>query len=177
MTPRPSIDSLIKHLRRCRTIRDESVNLRGADPAAINGLAEATGLRIPPPLRAWLSHVNGVELPGCHFYPTHHIAEDFHRYPEYVAASLLPIAGDGCGDHYLAAIRKNEIDPPIVFVDAEIGRDTVSYIAASNLYTFIEFFLTYALDPDGSRWPGNSGYVLAHDPDIASFGYPLPWEG
>ena len=172
----PTLESVLQSLSRCRTMQGKPIVMKGASPEDIKAASLATGLQFPLPLQLWLSKVNGLEIMGAQFYGANKIAETVNQIPVYRNLSLLPVAGDGCGNHYLAALDRNPADPPIVFVEGIAGRDVVSHIAASTLYAFIQFAVEYSLSPDDSLWPGDKDYVLEKDPGISSFGYSMPWE-
>jgi hypothetical protein len=173
---KPTLDSLLQILNRCRTYSGDPVNSRGSSAAEIQAASLKTAMEFPPDIRDWLGKVDNVEIPGIVLYGTNEIAKTVAISQEYKSASFLPIGGDSCGNDYVAALAKNPKDPPIVFVEGILGRTKACYIAASSFNLFIKFALERSMSPDDYGWPGDEKFVLKQDPSIASFGYPLPWE-
>lgn len=173
---KPNLNTLLQILAKSRTYSGGSIAYRGASTIEIKEASIEIGMEFPADLQSWLTKVDGAEVIGCDFLGAKEIVKIASMIPEYRSASFLPIAGDSHGNHYVAVLGDNPLDPPIVFVEGILGRTNVCYIAASTLFIFIKNALERSLNYDDSLWPGDKDYVLREDPKIASFGYPLPWE-
>ena len=153
-----------------------------ASTGDLNAFRQSIGYEIPPDLRDWLNISNGPcvgpgGLFGIGLLPKH-LSIDHHLslYPEWGERRWLPIAGDGSGNYYLlAASEEFGGGHPIVFVEPIVDKFKPIYVAASNIWSFLDFLLRRELNQ--SKWPFDQAEVLACDPDILTVvGVSLPWE-
>ncbi|MCG3126416.1 MAG: hypothetical protein CHACPFDD_01251 [Phycisphaerae bacterium] len=96
--------------------------------------------------------------------------------PVWMQRGWIPIAGDGCGSYYLMPSR-NDFGPgyPVIFCDHVDGLTAPTYIVASDLWHFIDFYLREDLGEE--RWPFDRDFVTQKDPLITAFhGVALPWK-
>lgn len=153
-------------------------------PAAaqeIQAFQERIGYEVPRELRAWLNMSNGPCVgPGGLFgtgsVPRHlSIGHYLDLYPDWRRRQWLPVAGDGCGNYYVL-VASSQFGPgnPVIFVEPMVDSLQPTYVAASNLWVFIDFLLRKELSQ--SAWPFNAAEVVERDPEILRVvGVPLPW--
>lgn len=154
----------------------------GAGDAEIAGFEIRTGLTIPPAFREWLKFTNGptIGAGGVRGVQTSHEADDIESHydwhPEWREKGWIPIAGDGCGDYYVIATQEhNSQGHPVFFIDCHLDPLTPAYIVASNVLSFLRFYLRRDLGERG--WPFDRAKMLAEDPAIAEpTTADLPWE-
>jgi hypothetical protein len=148
----------------------------------IDAFQSELGYTVPPPLREWLRVSNGPCVgPGGLFgigaVPKHlSIQHHLSLYPEWGAKKWLPVAGDGCGNYYLlVAAHDFGAGFPVVFVEPMVDVSSPIYVAASGLWSFLDFILRKELAK--SSWPFGRAEVVAQDPGILDVtGVPLPWD-
>jgi hypothetical protein len=143
-------------------------------------LEEASTSALPSDLREWLAHVNGARGGPGGLYgsrpddPTIDIVAILRQFPIWNERGWIPIAGDGCGNHYVIF----PVGPhrPVGFVDiTDRGSEEIAYVAASSCPIFLEQLLRKEVER--SRWPFDREMTLARDPEIeaAAGRAPLPW--
>lgn len=142
---------------------------------------ERTGIKLPTVLGSWLNMTNGPCVGPGGFYGIHpfrsclDIEELWTRHPIWKKSRWIPVAGDGCGNHYIMPTQ-NEFGCgyPVVFVDVGVSVNLLSYIVASNLEHFIAGILRKELDHTG--WPFTRDETIAFDPRISEFhSIKYPW--
>lgn len=160
---------------------------RGTTEAEQLEFEKRTGLFLPDEVKEWLRVCNGPLVgPGGIFgirTPDYGDYRDGHAesidalldfFPKWSSRQWLPVASDGCGNHYVSD-AKDRRQSPVFFVDA-VSLKPVYWVASSYLH-FLEFLLLRQLgDP---RWPfADKQWVLSKDPDMARLRtqIPLPWE-
>ncbi|MFG0285954.1 MAG: SMI1/KNR4 family protein [Phycisphaerales bacterium JB039] len=124
-------------------------------------------LTLPEQLVAWLKLSNGILLSGGYLYPldgdssADSIAQSIREHPEILGSGMLPVAGDGCGNHYAMLLK----DPrqPIVYVQLE-EPDTPAFVVASSIWALVQFFLL-----NDTRWWTDKEWALQVDPAVAEF--------
>jgi len=154
----------------------------GASDAEIAGFEIRTGLTIPPAFREWLKFTNGpvIGAGGVYGIRTAHsitnIEPHYDWHPEWREKGWIPIAGDGCGDDYVIATQEcNSQGHPVFFIDNHIDPLEPAYIVASNVLSFLRFYLRADLGERG--WPFDRAKVLAEDPAITEpTTADRPWE-
>lgn len=154
----------------------------GADDAEIAGLEIRTGLPLPPAFREWLKFTNGPVIGAGGVYGVQtgrsftDIESFYDWYTEWRGKGWIPIAGDGCGDYYVIATREhNSQGRPVFFIDCHLDPLEPAYIVASNVLSFLRFYLRADLGERG--WPFDRAKMLAEDPAIAeATTADLPWE-
>lgn len=160
----------------------------GATENNITDFEHRTGIQIPRQLQDWLQTSNGPRIadgiyglrPDCPFLDIYHKLE---LYPQWIELKWIPIAGDGCGNYYLV-VTQNEFGEgePVIFIDVYEGASKPTYVAASDIWHFLQFYLRNELSLSrlslGSTesetqhelehlpWPYNKIMVLQEDPDI-----------
>jgi cell wall assembly regulator SMI1 len=98
------------------------------------------------------------------------------QYPLWASTKWVPIAGDGCGNHYVMPTQ-SEFGPgyPIMFIDVGQAVESPSYLVASDIEHFVVGILQKELGPSG--WPFNRDQVVSFDPRIVTFqGIRFAWE-
>ena len=124
-------------------------------------------LTLPEQLVAWLKLSNGIVLSGGYLYPldsgpsADSIAQSIREHPEILGSGMLPVAGDGCGNHY--AMLLTHPRQPIVYVQLE-EPDKPAFVVASSVWALVQFFLL-----DDKRWWTDKNWVLQIDPAVAEF--------
>jgi cell wall assembly regulator SMI1 len=100
------------------------------------------------------------------------IASVLEWFPNWRAYGWLPIAGDGNGDHYVL-ITRGEQSGCVGLVD-QADTDTIDYVVATNLWTFLWFLLRS--ETGDRRWPFDRNHVTGHDPALGTIPADLqPW--
>ena len=160
----------------------------GAEAREVSAFATRLQRPLPPQLFAWLQHCNGAQIGPTGLYgippSTLHlyIETPLASYPEWHHAGWLPLSDDGDGTYYVVSC-----DPelgatyPVFAVDTHEDPHSAAYVVASDLFHFLEFYLTDSDEPTADawaeRWPFSERLVLAQDPAIAECSpLPLPWE-
>ena len=97
----------------------------------------------------------------------------YESYPSWVERGWVPVAGDGCGNYYVAVPANDEW--PVVFIDTMENPEEPAFVVASAVLRFVVALLEKELGNDG--WPFRQGQVTASDPDITRFAdrFTLPW--
>ncbi len=158
-----------------------------------------TGIQLLNVFRDWLKTTNGpfigpggmvgIDTPRS----IQNIEVTYERHPSWRANRWIPVANDGFGNFYVL-LREDSGLEPVAFVDCNIDPDQISYVAASNLWTFLRFYFTkIAKDFDESegfdesedlddfeelyesQWPFDKDEVMKVDPDILKSKLPFPW--
>ncbi len=162
---------------------------QAATDGAIEGCEKRLGVRFPSQLKAWLKTFNGMRAPPGNFYGISPNCEGDcieemmeSDFPDYRSRKWIPVAGDGCGNHYVIPYGADVA--PILFVATTSCHDAAAYVVASDLEHFLELVFEHeirickgdlgAFTPD---WPFDEQFVRERDPQIARFNsVPLPWE-
>lgn len=154
----------------------------GVTDEEIAQFEERTGIVVPAVLRSWLSVTNGPCVGPGGFYGIHplrshlDIEEYLTRYPNWNKRQWIPVAGDGCGNHYIMPTQ-NEfgLGYPVLFIDVGRAVDSPSYVVASDLEHFIVGILRKEIGSTG--WPFSRDNTLTFDPQLSEYhGVPFPWE-
>ncbi|MFC3833836.1 MULTISPECIES: SMI1/KNR4 family protein [Deinococcus] len=139
------------------------------------------GIPFPPSLLEWLIHANGASVESQYLVgidgtlPTD-MPSLYTLHPNWKAAGLIPVASDGCGNHYVIATRQEYGKGcPVLFIDHERNADIPDFLVASDFSIFVSEFVRR--EANGSNgWPFDPQSTLRIDPNLASFsGAPLPW--
>ena len=141
-----------------------------------------TGIALPDELREWLKLSNGpcVGPGGLYGIETYRKHLDIEMYlalfPSWRTKGWIPIAGDGCGNHYVVATRQEYGEGfPVLFVDCGNDPESPAFIAASSIGHFLKFLLEKELRVSGG--PFDEVRVVQADPEIRRFqGVAPPWE-
>jgi hypothetical protein len=148
----------------------------GADDAEIADMQQAVARPLPADLVDWLRVCKGDFIGPGGLYGVRHsryvanITSVLEWFPTWRERGWLPIAGDGNGDYYVL-ITNSELTGCVGFVD---HFDTIDYLVATNLWTFLWFLLRR--DGRDRRWPFDRNHVVAHDPGMATIPTDLqPW--
>jgi hypothetical protein len=153
----------------------------GVEDNDCNDFQLRSGIILPHDLRVWLKLANGPcvgpgGLYGIHPFRDHLDMEVFlSLFPSWRERGWIPIAGDGCGNHFVLPTNQAYGNGfPVLFVDTSFSPDSVSYIAASDLGHFLVFLLGRELGNRG--WPFDKDFVMLSDPRIVQFrGVDFPW--
>ena len=153
----------------------------GLSTADCDAFEQRTGIRMPDDLRQWLVIANGPCIgPGglygiCPRRPHLDMEGLLARFPHWAERQWIPVAGDGCGNHYVIATQQEYGDGyPVLFVDTSSNPDSPSFIIASDIGHFLVGLLEKELG--AKDWPFNQAYVIKADPEIRSFyNLPFPW--
>lgn len=147
----------------------------GASDREIEEFQDRNALVLPESLREWLKICNGACVgPGGVYglradFRLIDIDTIFGLYPEWEVKKWIPVAGDGCGNHYLLLP-----DESVCFFDTQCDPAKAMYLVGSSLSHFLVFLFRRELGEGG--WPFDSMYVLTHDPEISRCGAaPKPW--
>jgi hypothetical protein len=184
-----SVPEVIKDLARRSqaAVRDPAFRSlpAGAIEKEIRDFEVRTGIIVPIELRDWLRFTNGarIGIGGTLGIHTHNVCDNIETQYEWRAAwrdlGWIPIASDNCGNYYvLATCEEDGPGHPVFFIDQQ--RQTAStqkptYICASDLWHFLEFYLRDELGESG--WPHNKDRVLQDDPALGLYSrIPRPWE-
>jgi cell wall assembly regulator SMI1 len=153
-----------------------------ASESDIFGFEERTGIQLPNELRTWLQEVNGVVVgpgglfglrPDEEYLNAEAIVRHWKRY-NWAGKGWFPLAGDGCGNHYVMLTRYLGDASPVGFVDTGCDPSKVYYVVGSNLWCFLGFLLRRELGKVG--WPFQKEFVEKQDPAISRFeDLCLPW--
>ena len=154
----------------------------GVTDEEIAQFEERTGLAVPAVFRSWLRFTNGPCVGPGGFYGilplrSHlDIEEYLARFPNWKKRRWIPVAGDGCGNHYIMPTQ-NEfgLGYPVLFIDVAKSADFPSYIVASDLEHFIVGILRNEIGSIG--WPFDRNKTLAFDPHLLDYlQLHFPWE-
>lgn len=159
----------------------EDLPLQGVSDAECNGFERRTGILLPHDVRHWLKLANGPCVGPGGFYgiQPHRSHLDMELFlslhPSWLTQKWLPIAGDGCGNHYIMPTTSEYGSGyPVLFIDTSLTTDSPAYIVASD----IEHFLVSMFEKELGKkeWPFNEESVLQSDPKLKQFkGVDLPW--
>ena len=120
----------------------------GATEDEIRRAEAALGVKIAGGFRAFLRQRGWGSVADMDFYglgadvPMHldlvgmTQSERTEMYPP-IPPHLLPFRNDGGGNHYCLDTSANEIEPPIVFWDHELGPDQEPYFYAKDFATWL----------------------------------------
>lgn len=154
----------------------------GVTDEEIAQFEERTGISVPTTLRSWLRITNGPCVGPGGFYGIHPLRshlemEDYLiRYPDWSKRQWIPVAGDGCGNHYIMPTQ-NDFGAgfPVLFIDVGKAVDSPSYVVASDLEHFIVGILRKEIGDTG--WPFHQDNTLTFVPGLSEYhGVPFPWE-
>ena len=153
----------------------------GATEQQVAEFEKRTGVTIPAKLRSWLLACNGPCVgPGGVFgiKPKRadlDIEQVLSLFPKWREKGWIPVAGDGCGNYYVVATKREFGDgEPVLFIDTMEQDSVPAYIVASDVWRFLWFLFNDELGE--SKWPFNRDEVTTSDPDILSFhDVDLPW--
>ena len=97
-------------------------------------------------------------------------------FPGWQTKKWIPIAGDGCGNHYILATQDDYgAGFPVLFIDCSMDDESPAFIVASDIGHFLAFLLGKELGVSG--WPFDEASVVHADPSIRHFqGVALPWD-
>ncbi len=95
-------------------------------------------------------------------------------YPHWVASGWIPVAGDGCGN-YFVAVPHNGLWP-VVFVEMTVDPTRPAYVVASSILRFVVALLEKEAGATG--WPFDERTVMASDPGMPALetAFTLPWK-
>lgn len=154
----------------------------GVTDEEIAHFEERTGIVVPAMLRRWLRVTNGPCVGPGGFYGIQplrshlEIEEYLNLFPDWKKRQWIPVAGDGCGNHYIIPTQ-NEfgLGYPVLFIDVGRAVDSPSYVVASDLEHFVVGTLRKEMGDAG--WPFSRDRTLAFDPGLSDFhAVPFPWE-
>ena len=143
----------------------------GIADGALRDFERRTGLVLSPEHEALLQLSNGPCVgPGGIFgigtaRESLDIEKIYATNPRWLELRWIPVAGDGCGNYYLA----------VPCVDTMADPEAASYVVASDVLRFAEVLLDKEMGAVG--WPFDAAVVLREDPGLARFEgrLPLPW--
>lgn len=161
-----------------------------SDPGLPEGLSDSdikdfehrNEIVVPTSLHEWLKFTNGPSIGAGGVrgirtrYPEYDIEHYYKRHPLWLRRGWIPIAGDGCGNHYVVATR-DEDGPgnPVFFIDCHMDKSQPAYVVASDIWHFFKSYLSREVMEIG--WPFDPAYVLREDPSLAEYSkVPKPWE-
>jgi hypothetical protein len=160
----------------------------GATDQELFAFEKSMVLRLPVELKEWLRTCNGPCVGPGGIYGVSP-APDFlsieahlASVPDWKTRGWFPVAGDGCGNHYVLDSNSGSGDQhPIYFIDHELSLTEPQYIVASNLWQFLRFLLQAELDRLHGippSWPFHEATVRAADPGLAQYSgkVSFPWE-
>jgi hypothetical protein len=153
----------------------------GVTDEEIAQFEDRTAIIVPAMLRSWLRVTNGPCVGPGGFYGIRplrshlDIEESLKQYPDWSKRQWIPVAGDGCGHHYIIPTQ-NEfgLGYPVLFIDVGMAVDSPSYVVASDLEHFIVGILRKEIGDTG--WPFRRTNTLTFDPQLLGYhGVPFPW--
>lgn len=151
----------------------------GASDRELADLTIRLGTDLPEELADWLRTCKGAAIgPGGLFGPRPDtdfldVASRAAEYPGWRQLCWLPVAGDGFGNFYML-LTQGSLAGHVAFVEAISEPDEITYVAASNLWSFLRFLFEKELGAKG--WPFDPTVVLAADPGLAQVPADLlPW--
>lgn len=151
----------------------------GLTDDVIAGFVERVGVQIPPEQVELLKVSNGPCVgPGGIFgvRPVLQFLDIeglYETYPAWQDAGWVPVAGDGCGNYYIA-IPTGE-NWPVAFIDTMDDPLRPAFIVASGVLKFVIALLEKELGDTG--WPFAEAQVTASDPAILAYDnvFTMPW--
>ena len=191
LSPNTSTKHLGQDVAVDRSVRDEVADLvldaprapeqsfpGGATELEIEDLQGRLGFPLPPALVDWLRVCKGEAIgPGGVLgarpdRPSLDIATTMDEFVAWRLNRWIPIAGDGCGDHYVL-IDDGKLAKCVGYVDQE-NFDVIRYVVASDLWLFLRFLLRS--DAGDRSWPFDRNEVLSADPGMGAVPSELlPW--
>ena len=147
----------------------------------IKDVERRLGLTLPVEMSAFLRLSNGpVVGPGGLFgvHPQNEfldIESMYDLHPAWRSEGWIPVAGDGCGNYYVA-LERNAGEWPVVFVEMMEDPDAPAFVVASGILVFLIALLEKDLGAGG--WPFDRVSTLESDPEILEYAdtLPLPWD-
>lgn len=141
-----------------------------------------SGVMFPSDLITWLSCCNGVICGGGELFGVRNnnkkldIPTIINLFDNWKKYGWIPIAGDGCGNYYILDSKNRKGSSGLVyFVDVCYDCEELDYVASSNLWSFLRFYVEREYGED--RWPFDKEYVLSRDPHIIECSNaPMPWD-
>jgi cell wall assembly regulator SMI1 len=151
----------------------------GASDGALSEFEKRVGFTLPPQMGDLLRLTNGPCVgPGGVFgvrpaLDYLDIEALYESYPAWIERRWVPVAGDGCGNYYVAI--PHDGGWPVVFIDTMEDAEAPAFVVASGVLRFVVALLEKELGGEG--WPFNEQKVRSSDPDIARFAgaLTLPW--
>lgn len=143
---------------------------KGATRREIKLFEKRTRFVIPVDVRRWLGRYNGTLLCSGGTYGINtgndrlEIEDHLSFYTNWGARGWLPVASDGCGNHYVVDLGSSLRGHPVYFVETVMDEDKAAYVVGSNIWQFFRFLLMRAVGAGG--WPFNKQFVLDLDPDL-----------
>ncbi len=118
----------------------------GATPAELAQLRRDLTFTPPPELESWLTLCRGCEVQAPSIV---HLLGTRARYfdiagallPEWIANRRIPIANDGCGQHYV--LIADRAPAPVAFFEAH-APERPEYLVASSLPVFLDLAIQEA---------------------------------
>ncbi len=118
----------------------------GATPAELARLRRDLTFTPPPELESWLTLCRGCEVQApsiVHLLGTRARHFDIAKalLPEWIANRWIPIADDGCGQHYV--LIADRAPAPVAFFEAH-APERPEYLVASSLPVFLDLAIQEA---------------------------------
>ncbi len=118
----------------------------GATAQQLRDFEQRTQFRVPHQIEDWLLFCNGPNVAEGGVYgirpdrPFLDIESHLAYEPEWRKNKWLPVAGDGCGNYYVAVLDPDDLTScPIFFVDHEVDYDELNHQIASDFWTFLHW--------------------------------------
>ncbi|MEU4219408.1 SMI1/KNR4 family protein [Actinoplanes sp. NPDC026623] len=114
----------------------------GATEADLDDLAQRVGVPLPAVLVDWLRICKGEAICAGGIFGARpdrdflDIAAHLDLHPQWRELGWLPVAGDGCGNHYVL-VRGGEV----AFVESVSDPDSVASVAGASLWMFLRTLL------------------------------------
>lgn len=142
MTAKQNVMDLLPKL----ILAPEDTLPKGATLQQIDDFEARTSLRLPHQIRDWLLFCNGPCIAEggvygiCSDRPFLNIETYLNDCPQWLKNGWLPVAGDGCGNYYLAVLDRSDLSScPVFFVDHEESHDELAYEVAPDFWSFLEW--------------------------------------
>jgi hypothetical protein len=153
----------------------------GATLEQIELLQQRIGMPLPFQFQQWLSACNGpLVAQGVYGirpdFPALDVENHMLLLPDWCSGRFIPVAGDGCGNHYILAVESIKSLYPVYFVDHEDEGllEEPSYVVASGLWHFLLFLFQKELGHKG--WPFEKAKVVQQDSELKKLDPRLlPW--
>ena len=117
---------------------------KGATLQQLDDFEARTSLRLPHQIKDCLLLCNGpcVAEGGVYGIRADRPFLDIETYlndcPEWLKNKWLPVAGDSCGNTYVAVLNSGNLDScPVFFIDHETDGNTLSHQIAPDFWTFL----------------------------------------
>lgn len=168
---------IINLLNKLPPVPEEYQRHSKAGDVQIDKFAERVEFLIPDQLRSWLKIADGVFIGNQQMLSLLEIESIYEYQNDWREKMWIPIATDGTGNTYIIPVGEEYgMGYPVFFYDCYDDFENPSYIVASDLAHFLEFFMEDELRIT-TLWPFNKEYVIGKDPDIINFPkLTLPWE-